>query len=233
MKRAILFMFALLLTLFLPVGCSQNITDPTESINSQTPENSIPSVNNSDESLQTFLLFPTDENVTEFEKQLGDFQTGYEADTCYNVTPYAFLKDEFQIFKYDSSCETFLLYDGEIYKLGGGFGGYGVTSFAISDIDTDGNEELYFTFSWGSGIHRSQVGYFDFGEKTTTIFEYASFNAEIMIGVDNKNKVGIYSSYFPCEITSFVRIDLRSETKISDIVFVSDEIRLEFLPDHS
>lgn len=230
MIKTVLLLFALCFTCSMTAGCSKKMTGPTESINSQTCETSISSIYNSDERLLTFLLFPTDKNVAEFETLVGDFQTGYEDDTCYNVTPSAFLeKHDFQIFKYESSCEAFLLYEGQIYTLGTGFGGYGVTSFAVSDIDADGNNELYFTFSWGSGIHRSQIGYFDFGKKATTIFNYASFDEEIVISVDNENNIGIYTSVLPVDITSFVHIDLRPETKISDIVLDSDEITLECL----
>jgi hypothetical protein len=41
-------------------------------------------------------------------------------------------------------------YDGEGYLMGGWFGGWGVTSMALCDMNGDGLKELYFTFSYGT-----------------------------------------------------------------------------------
>lgn len=229
MKKAGMVILVLSMIMFLP-GCGKTGTGPSDSRNSQTSDETTASIGNSEEGLKTFLLHPSDRDVSEFENRLGDFPTGYEGDSCYNVTPSAFLNQpDIQIFKYDQSCAAFLLHGGEIYPLGEHFGGYGVTSFALADMDEDGNEELYFTFSWGSGIHRSQAGYFDFGKKTAVIFEYADFEEEIMLVVDQANKLRIYSSVFPESMLSFVNIHLKPAAKIADIVFTGNEIKLKFI----
>ena len=58
--------------------------------------------------------------------------------------------------------ETFLVYDNSVYPLGCAVGGYGVTEFAYTD------NTLYFIYSWGSGMHRSHIGAFDFNTKEIT-----------------------------------------------------------------
>jgi len=58
------------------------------------------------------------------------------------------------IFKYD----TFLVKRGQVTPLGTGFGGMGVTTMAVTDLDRDGQPELLYTYSFGSGIHPSRLG---------------------------------------------------------------------------
>jgi hypothetical protein len=52
---------------------------------------------------------------------------------------------------------TYAIADSEIHVLGTSFGGYGVTHMEVTDLDLDGNLELTYTYSWGSGIHRSHI----------------------------------------------------------------------------
>lgn len=40
----------------------------------------------------------------------------------------------------------------------GGFGGLGLHSCHVADLDRDGASELVFAWSWGSGIHRTELG---------------------------------------------------------------------------
>lgn len=58
---------------------------------------------------------------------------------------------------------TFLYYDDFYYALGGSFGGYGVTQFAHYKNKTE--DLLYYIYSCGSGIHRTQIGVFNFNTK--------------------------------------------------------------------
>jgi hypothetical protein len=52
---------------------------------------------------------------------------------------------------------TYLIKNKETVPLGTGSGGMGLTSMCVADLDQDGNPELVYTYSWGSGIHRCQV----------------------------------------------------------------------------
>jgi hypothetical protein len=56
------------------------------------------------------------------------------------------------------ACATYLVLDGRAHLLCGGFGGNGIQSACVTDLDGDGAPELTYTWSWGSGIHRSQLG---------------------------------------------------------------------------
>jgi hypothetical protein len=58
------------------------------------------------------------------------------------------------IFMYD----TFLVKGGQVTPMGTGFGGVGVTTLAVTDLDQDGLPELLYTYSFGSGIHQSRLG---------------------------------------------------------------------------
>lgn len=53
------------------------------------------------------------------------------------------------------SPESLLIVDRKPHALGTGFGGCGLTSFCVADLDKDGVPELYYTYSWGSGLHRA------------------------------------------------------------------------------
>lgn len=85
-----------------------------------------------------------------------------------NITPDS-LKEICSVYRFTYETgtslggETFLVYDNSVYPLGCAFGGYGITEFAY--INSGGNHTLYFIYSWGSGIHRSHIGMFDFNTK--------------------------------------------------------------------
>jgi LysM repeat protein len=54
--------------------------------------------------------------------------------------------------------ETFLIKDRQVWELGSGFGGSGVSSMVVTDLDANGWPELVYTYSFGSGIHQSSLG---------------------------------------------------------------------------
>lgn len=64
---------------------------------------------------------------------------------------------------------TFLVYNGCVYELGISLGGFGVTEFAYKE--TESENILYYIYSWGSGIHRSHIGSFNFKTKEHTVSE--------------------------------------------------------------
>jgi hypothetical protein len=57
--------------------------------------------------------------------------------------------------------ETYVVKDGEVFHIGRAFGGSGVNSLSVADLDGDKRPDLVFSFAWGSGVHRSQVAMFD------------------------------------------------------------------------
>lgn len=59
---------------------------------------------------------------------------------------------------------TALVRKGEVVRLGISFGGLGVGSLCVADLDGDKQPELLFTCAWGSGIHRTELGILRFGK---------------------------------------------------------------------
>jgi heat shock protein HslJ len=64
----------------------------------------------------------------------------------------------FQVAQGTFQYDTFLIWHTVVLPMGTGFGGAGVTSMAVSDLDQDGQPELLYTYSFGSGIHQSRLG---------------------------------------------------------------------------
>lgn len=170
--------------------------------------------NNSD-SIDAFGLTPTKSGVDEFMAQYDIPQSEYENDELYNITPQEITdKYGFRIFKNSNNCESFLEYNDNIYTLGTGFGGYGTTSFAVADLNNDGNIEIYYTFSWGSGMHRSQIGYFDTALSEEAGFDYTCMNDDIALTVNN-GQLEAYTADW--NIKSFVDIEATPKDKVGEI----------------
>lgn len=91
-------------------------------------------------------------------------------------------------------------------------------------MNGDGEKEVYFTFSWGSGIHRSQIGYFDTADKTVTVFDYSDYTGDMVLKTDGKSS--LYACHAVCDASSFVDIQLTGETKAASIVCESGLISL-------
>lgn len=169
--------------------------------------------NNSD-SIDTFGLIPTESGVDEFIAQYSVPQNEYENDELYNITPQEITdKYGFRIFKYSQNCETFLEYNGNVYILGTGFGGNGTTSFAVTDLNNDGNIEIYFTYSWGSGMHHSQVGYFDTATLKEIDFDYSGWD-DMVLTVNNGHLEAYTADW---NIKSFVYIEATPKDKVGEI----------------
>jgi hypothetical protein len=64
----------------------------------------------------------------------------------------------FQVTEGEWAYSSYCVFDGRAYFLCQGFGGNGIMSACVTDLDSDGVPELTYTYSWGSGIHRSLIG---------------------------------------------------------------------------
>ncbi len=146
---------------------------------SQTPAQDMPLAVIAPESKLTIV--PSKTRVSEFTKCAG--YTAEEGD-FYNITPdYIADNSEFEIFKDVKSTDSFIMYDGEVYSIGTCFGGFGVTSMALADLNQDGDDELYYTYVFGSGVHALSIGYFDPVKKEVTILDcpHQSHGHELML----------------------------------------------------
>lgn len=160
--------------------------------------------------------------VAEFEKSAG-FQIC--ENECYNTTPdFIAEHSDFAVFKYNLSTESFILCDGEVYSIGTCFGGYGMGSMALGDLNRDGQYELYYTFSWGSGIPRSQIGYFDPACREVTVFDESFFFDEVMLTVNEAGELCVNAADFDRE--SPVDYSIRAEELLGKIAFEGEQITL-------
>lgn len=163
--------------------------------------------------------------VDKFVSENKRFTNDYVEDECYNITPDFITKNsDFVIFKYIESTESFIMYDGHIYSIGTCFGGYGITSMALADINMDNQYELYYTFSWGSGIHRSEIGYFDPANKEITVFDYSFTNSDMMLTVNESGDLCVNSAVL--DFDSYVDFSIKARNLIGTIVFDQDNIVL-------
>lgn len=56
--------------------------------------------------------------------------------------------------------ESFLIWGSIVIQLGTAQGGQGLTSLVVSDIDQNGQAELFYTYSFGSDVQQSRIGMF-------------------------------------------------------------------------
>lgn len=168
----------------------------------------------------------TQDGVEDFLSLQQDFKSGYDMDTCYNITPdYMKESSDYLIFKYDTSSASFLLYEGKVYPLGEWFGGSGVTSIALADLNGDQKSELYFTYSWGSGLHRSHAAYFDPASKQVVVFDYTHLNEDMIVTDNDDGGLSLYAAAVS-KFDSFVNFDMERSDFISDIVYENGQILL-------
>lgn len=210
MRKFIRYTLLIIATCFLLTGCRQNEEHGEQ-------KDTMPIV--------TFQMIPSSEGVEDFLKLLGGYRGDYDDEYCYNVTPEDIADNyDFSIFKFDKSCSSFLLYDDKVYPLGEWFGCYGVTSFAVADLNGDGKFELYFTYSWGSGLPRSQAGYFDTASKEAVLFDFFIPCQEWILGTDSDNALCVYDADWNAK--SYVDIEMSARDKVASIIFDGENISL-------
>ncbi|WP_138754516.1 M56 family metallopeptidase [Paenibacillus sinopodophylli] len=168
----------------------------------------------------------TQDGVDAFLALNKDFKSSFEADRCYNITPQWITENsDYRIFKYSQSAASFLLYEGVVYPLGEELGGFGVTSMALDDLDSDGKMELFFTYSWGSGIHRSLVAYFSPTAKEVVTLPYAHWNEDMTIVTNRDGSLSLYGAAIT-NMAGFAHFVVDRTDFVSDIVYVNGQISL-------
>ena len=190
--------------------------------------------NAADPDITVFGLAPSKTGVKEFLADNPTVKSSYQGDELFNVTPEEITdRYNFRIFKYSSDCESYLEYNGKTYHIGTGFGGPGTVSFAVADIDANNSPELYFTYSFGSGIHASDIGYFDFATETVSELEFyyergltdQGFDFELrdLAFVVNNNRLEIYSA--AANGNSFVNLEVELKEKLGEITLNNGAIK--------
>jgi hypothetical protein len=89
--------------------------------------------------------------------------------------------------------ETFLItHPSSVLRLGAATGGRGVSSLALSDLDGDGTSELYYSYSFGSGIQQSRLGVYAPAHAAGKVYEAeATFLSDLGLFSDQPGQVGV------------------------------------------
>jgi hypothetical protein len=86
-----------------------------------------------------------------------------------------------QIFKLNNSSETFVVYKSKVYRIGFGFGGFGVINIESCDFDADGKKDLIYAFSWGSGMHRSNIAVLSLSNDHEEWLDFIQLNEDVVL----------------------------------------------------
>jgi hypothetical protein len=88
---------------------------------------------------------------------------------------------------------TYVVRDSLVYGLAPCWGG-GLTSLALADLDHDRMPELYFTYVWGSGLSRTNVGAFLMNQAKWEIVSADSsfFFTDLVLRTDGPDTVAVY-----------------------------------------
>jgi hypothetical protein len=92
---------------------------------------------------------------------------------------------------------AFMIRQNDVCTLGDSFGGQGVTSLAVADLNGDGKPLLFFAFAFGSGEHRSMIGAVDCRAKepvqlVAPLVNY-NFGHDYQVKPDGKTAVEVYA----------------------------------------
>lgn len=114
-----------------------------------------------------------------------DGKLPFDPTTAKDITPAAF-KDILKVYKTpesNSSMPTYAVRGSECLSLGTSFGGSGVYSVIAADVNHDGKQELVYACSWGSGMHRTNIGLVEVGKR---LVEYRAPDALLFDDEDIK-----------------------------------------------
>lgn len=152
---------------------------------------------------------------------------GQEGVDCYTVTPPGVSETAgFQIYKMKDSCASYLLYAGKIYQLGEYFGGMGIMDIKAWDFDGDGVQELVYTYSWGSGRHRSQIGFFDPGSQGPAELDYCYEDQDMMI-VKSASGYSLHHAEVTSGEVCLIDFNLTPGRRLAEIVYADGRLGLE------
>jgi len=137
------------------------------------------------------------EGVEEFLAALAQSGTQTSAldGACMQITPDDVLEvSDFRVFQFADSFRSFLLCEGAVYELGESLGGRGVVDMALGDLNGDGTQELYYTYSWGSGMHRSHAAYFDSAAKRSVELDFVLLDEDMMLWDGGNGALALYEA---------------------------------------
>lgn len=132
-----------------------------------------------------------------------------------------------QIFKVNNTCEAYIIYKSKLFHIGTGFGGYGILSIKTCDFDGNGHKDLIFTYSFGSGLHRSQIGIFNlFDEKEYTL-DFQQMNKDIVLEKISYKKFNIYiADVALMKSLDYTHLKFTQKEKVAEVQKVDGKIAI-------
>lgn len=113
----------------------------------------------------------------------------------FDITPDSIFRETgVRVYKCKENFETVIKYNDTIIPIGIGFGGSGVTDIETCDFDGDGRKELIYSYSWGSGLHRSNIAIFNFVTLYETRLEYLNLNSDTMLEKQSDTQFVVYDA---------------------------------------
>ena len=157
----------------------------------------------------------------------GSLKKDILCDDWFNITPQGVLeKTEAQIFKSREDCASFLLYGDKIYSLGIYFGGLGVVDIKVCDFNKDGQYELLYTHSWGSGLHRSHINHIDLKSGEQTQLDYVHLNEDMMLAENPEGEFSLYEVKVEWGEETLIDFNLTPRKHLGDIVYEDGVLRV-------
>lgn len=194
-----------------------------------------------------YSLYPTKDSVDGFFMMMDDADTSgvqvgdrallndekncYQLRTTPNNSSGTSIEDLWMyLYKDSNTGATHLAINEQVAELIGNDGGLGLTSAALADLDNDGYNEIYFTYSWDSGAYCSQVAYFDTKTEDVHYFgDHICSDSELILTAEN-NILTITKA----KLTNYedkVHYELEADKNIAEIVCNNGEIEVKSLSD--
>lgn len=130
------------------------------------------------------------------------------------------------LYKDSNTGATHLAVDEKVVRFIGNDGGLGITSLALGDLNNDGWNEIYFTYSWNFGTYCSQSGYFNTKTANVSYFgDYVCPDSELIFISENDTL-----TICKAELTNYedkVHFELEADKSIAEIVCKDGEIEIE------
>jgi hypothetical protein len=88
----------------------------------------------------------------------------------------------------------FLISDKKVIQLGGAFGGFGITSYCISDLNNDSEYEIVYAYSHGSGISRMNIGLWS--ETLSSLGSLFTYRGTLKLEKNADGRIFMYDAYY-------------------------------------
>lgn len=207
-------------------AASASQTQPTisQSISPSISPSTSPSISPSTGNNSPIHAFePRRDRVDDFLKLADEIKFDklprfYPDDSCANITPpLVFEKTGCLVFKYAKSSAAFLQVGRQIFVLGESFGGHGLTDLQLCDFDRDGRLDLIYTYSWGSGLHRSHVDHFNLSTLAQSRLNFTNMNGDLYLSMVADDHFELYQAAVSIENGDFARISLTRRELLASV----------------